>query len=406
MIRYAPDPQACEPEDMIAAAQLLSTRGRAPLEQDLVDILAALSRRLLKSRLAREAPQVAAVGYWLRPAAIGKLVASERAKVGEDSVLAPRGLAFHLPPANVDTLFLYSWSMSLLAGNANIVRLPSKMGPVAELVVSEIISALAEAGDADRHLFLAYDHAAGHNRAFSAAADLRLIWGGDRKVLDVSRDPLRPDGLGLGFPDRYSFGAIKVEWYLAQDDAARDALATRFYNDTYWFDQMGCGSPRLLYWEGAEDGYRRAVSDFLDRLERVIAAKSYKSEIGTAMSKLTYASRVAAGGTIDRAVLRSNELLVVEGGENLDLRDQSHGGGVLGQVRISSLLDIVLGLRKGDQTLVHAGFTREELVELARAARSRGLYRLVPLGEALSFEAVWDGIDLLTHMTRRITVRV
>jgi hypothetical protein len=105
-------------------------------------------------------------------------------------------------------------------------------------------------------------------------------------------------------------------------------------------------------------------------------------------------------------VLRSNELLVVEGGEDMDLRDESHGGGVVGQVRISSLLDIVPTLRKGDQTLVHAGFRRDELVGLARAARSRGLYRLVPLGEALSFEAVWDGIDLLSHMTRRITVRV
>ena len=34
----------------------------------------------------------------------------------------PRGLALHITPANVDTMFLYSFAVSLLAGNLNVVR--------------------------------------------------------------------------------------------------------------------------------------------------------------------------------------------------------------------------------------------------------------------------------------------
>src|SRR5229473_1854189 len=35
----------------------------------------------------------------------------------------PRGLVFHVPPANVDTIFVYSWALSALAGNRNVVRI-------------------------------------------------------------------------------------------------------------------------------------------------------------------------------------------------------------------------------------------------------------------------------------------
>ncbi|MFC6804089.1 acyl-CoA reductase [Deinococcus caeni] len=38
----------------------------------------------------------------------------------------PRGLVFHVPPANVDTIFIYSWLMSVLAGNRNVIRLSSR----------------------------------------------------------------------------------------------------------------------------------------------------------------------------------------------------------------------------------------------------------------------------------------
>jgi hypothetical protein len=405
MIRFAPNPEPCSADEVIAAAAQLSTQGRAPFEPALVATLGSLSRRLLRSPMIPQAPQIAAVGYWLRPAALNRLVEREQKRHDEGAVVGPRGLAFHLPPANVDTLFLYSWALSLLAGNANVVRLPSKLGAVATMVIGEIAAALEEAGDSDRHLFVAYDHTAGHNAPLSAVADLRLIWGGDVKVRDVSRHPLRPDGLSLGFPDRFSYAAIKAGWYLEQSEAARDALANRFYNDTFWFDQMGCGSPRLVYWEGDEGSYRPAAQDFLERLQRVIAEKSYQSETGTAISKLTYASRLAAQGRIQRAVRSSNELLVLDGGTDLDLREDLHGGGVLGQVRLDSLLALVPHLNKRDQTLVHAGFSREELLEVAKAARSRGLYRIVPIGEGLSFEAVWDGVDLLSHMTRIVTVR-
>ncbi|HKJ73370.1 MAG TPA: acyl-CoA reductase, partial [Alphaproteobacteria bacterium] len=77
-----------------------------------------------------------------------------------------------------------------------------------------------------------------------------MIWGGDSKVQAVSGIPIRPDGLSLGFPDRTSFAVFETAAYRDAASAERDALAQNFFNDVFWFDQMGCGSPRILFWVG------------------------------------------------------------------------------------------------------------------------------------------------------------
>jgi hypothetical protein len=60
---------------------------------------------------------------------------------------------------------------------------------------------------------------------------------------------------------------------------------------------------------------------------------------------------------------------------------------------------------EGDQTLTHWGLEEAALREFALAAGSRGLDRVVPIGEALAFDVVWDGFHLMDDMLRRVRVR-
>ena len=53
-------------------------------------------------------------------------------------------IAFHVTPANVDTLFVYSWVLSLLVGNANIVRLSSRSTPVRTRILETIATVMKE----------------------------------------------------------------------------------------------------------------------------------------------------------------------------------------------------------------------------------------------------------------------
>jgi hypothetical protein len=55
-------------------------------------------------------------------------------------------------------------------------------------------------------------------------------------------------------------------------------------------------------------------------------------------------------------------------------------------------------LNRHTQTITHLGLSEQELSALADVMARHGGYRLVPIGEALSFSDVWDGVDLLTRI--------
>ncbi len=60
---------------------------------------------------------------------------------------------------------------------------------------------------------------------------------------------------------------------------------------------------------------------------------------------------------------------------------------------------------EGDQTVTHWGIDAESLRGFAGLAGGRGLDRIVPIGEALAFDVVWDGFHLVDDMLRRVRVR-
>ena len=113
----------------------------------------------------------------------------------------------------------------------------------------------------------------------------------------MSRVPIRPDGLSIGFPDRQSLAIIATDAYRQADASARDALATNFFNDVFWFDQMGCGSPRVVAWLG-HPGVLAA--DFYGRLNRVVGARGYGVETGVAIGKFVLANDLLAEGIVTR----------------------------------------------------------------------------------------------------------
>src|ERR1700752_602899 len=92
------------------AERLQDQRSLAPFAAETLEFLAAVSKALTRHPQVRLYPQIISLGYWLRPAALQKIRTDAAALFdAPGQVRAPRGLAFHLPPANVDTLFVYSW---------------------------------------------------------------------------------------------------------------------------------------------------------------------------------------------------------------------------------------------------------------------------------------------------------
>ncbi len=91
-------------------------------DPSVIDFLDAFSRSVLLDESRRPLPEMAAVAHWMRKAHTVQLHKAFE-EMRKDRIWVPRGIALHFAPANVDSIFLYSWFVSMLAGNANIVRL-------------------------------------------------------------------------------------------------------------------------------------------------------------------------------------------------------------------------------------------------------------------------------------------
>jgi hypothetical protein len=119
------------------------------------------------------------------------------------------------------------------------------------------------------------------------------------------------------------------------------------------------------------------------------------------------AKRTAVYGALaDRPVRRmrelGNELTVLEL-ETLDGFDRTHpGAGLFYAATVDGLEELASFVVRKDQTMTISGFGGSEVASFVRAVNGRGIDRIVPFGEALTFGRFWDGYDLLAELTRRV----
>ena len=175
--------ESLDTDSLISRCSDLETLAVYPFSDQVLDCLKLLSKRLIGSEFARAMPQIMALGYWIRPSALKGLQQRLQGSNDQNTIVSPRGLALHLPPQNVDTLFAYSWVLSYLVGNCNVVRVGSEPGAVSRWLIEQILLVLEEAGENHRSIFCSYQHSDTDIASkISALCDLRVIWGGDEKI--------------------------------------------------------------------------------------------------------------------------------------------------------------------------------------------------------------------------------
>jgi len=183
-------------------------------DEQVIKFLGDLSAELLKSPLVRQYPDLSAFAFYIRNANLLKLrstlfqtpqlpqsptsstpplthSSTPQLPNSELTSRLGRGLCFHIAPANIPVNFAFSWVFSLLAGNANIVRLPSKPFPQVDALLSVIQAHLSRNPELkSRNLFVRYPRADTETTArYSAMADCRMIWGGDGTLASVKALP-------------------------------------------------------------------------------------------------------------------------------------------------------------------------------------------------------------------------
>ncbi len=380
-----------------------------PFDLRSVDFVQRLSQKLLTAPGIRQHPELAALGHWFRGANLHLLAQKYHCDNGEALILG-RGLAFHVAPSNVDSVFMYSWLLSLLAGNVNVVRLSQKPSAAQTFLITVLAQTLAEEVGKpvrNRIVLLTYPHDDTITSALSEACQVRVVWGGDATVRKLRAVSLRPTATEVCFPDRFSACAIEAEALLGLDEASLAHLAGRFYNDTFWFAQQACSSPRLVAWIGTDDFIDSARARFWAALEQVLLRRPPEDTESMSIARVTacfeYASFALArpdgvAGLLPGLPAR----LTLERPLNEAIKSLHCGNGLFLELRLPRLVDLASQLSDKEQTLTVHGFTRAQLLELALVLPARAVDRIVPIGEALTFAPVWDGYDLITVFSRKL----
>ena len=390
-----------ELNDLLARLDVNPSTRAVPFAPDRIALVGELSARLLADRGASEQPALAYFAHWTRRAALRDLVARFNATIPADAVVAPRGVALHFPPRNVETILLFSWVMSYLAGNTNVVRLPSECGAGVRKAIDLLVTALREAKGAD--VFIRYPADDQVSEVLSRSSDVRIVWGGDGKVRAFESLPLRNGGKSIWFGDRYSYAVISGHALASATADEMAELARNLAVDVFTFDQMGCSSPHKIYIAGSSEAHGGAVAALVGAVGCAARRRGTEIPQSHTVVKLTEAMALAGAEPDARIPQLSGELMSVVFPRIRDAEDRVGGGFIVVEF-ITDLADLIARVRPSHQTLTHYGFTKGELTGFARAATLSGLSRIVPIGQALSFDAIWDGYELFRELTR--TVRV
>jgi hypothetical protein len=385
-------------------AQVAGGNVNPPFDAGVVEACIELSQRLLRDPIARRYPELLALGFWMRKTELHRLRQQFDLLQRDDRLLVPCGLVFHLPPRNVDTMFVYSWLLSALTGNCNVIRLSPQRSESTAALLRLFSETLAQASPSAKQgtWIVSYGHEEEPTQAFSSICDMRVIWGGDHTVSTIRQIPLSPHAREIVFADRFSLSAIDAASYLDLNESGRSVLARQFFDDSFWFDQMACSSPRLVVWCGKQNHAAGASADFFPRVNDYAVLRQ---EVQPAQCMHRFLSSSLA--ILDRPVTnyRRFPALSVLTLSDLEEFDRNHPGGeVFFECRVERLEEITPALRRRDQTLTWFGFGTDELRRLVTALNGRALDRIVPIGQALQFGRFWDGNDLLQSFCRQVFI--
>ena len=333
---------------------------------EMLAFCADYSRHLLSLPRHSAYTDLTPLGFWLRPANLQRMRGGIAAGAG--AVRSGRGLVFHLAPGNVDTLFLYSLFMGLLAGNCNVVRLGKRVTVQQEKLLATLNEALEDFPDIKKRLLICrYGHDDALNAFFSRHCHVRVIWGGDETVAHFRSIPIPAGSSELAFSSKFSLAALDAAAVL--DTADLGPMASAFVTDAFSFAQQGCSSPKLLVWRGA----------------------------GAAIAPAQARFWAGDGQSYLRVALPTWDALK---------RAFNQGNGVFYEIAIQALEALMPQTTVCDQTVTSFGISRDQWTQALAAAPPRGICRVVPFGKALEFSHVWDGHDLIPALSKCLTVEV
>lgn len=370
---------------------------------EVINFFDDLSVSIFKSKEIKNFPDLASFGFFCRRASIGAL------KKNYSNFLSDRygrGLTLHFTPSNVPLNFAYSLFFGLITGNSNIVRLSSTIHDQSKILIKLINKLLNKKKYfllKKKITIIRYDKSDEITRYLSSICDVRVIWGGDKTINEIRNHPISPSSFDVTFADRFSICIISSKNYLKNKNFKKEALL--FFNDTLFYDQNACTSPRVVVWQGSKRDNKSASQIFWKEFEKIIKYKNYIIE-GNWNYEKNYKEIKAI---IDLNLKnKKNEL------ENIktlklnkipkNIQDYFTPGGFFIEFDIQRINKMKKLLTPKIQTITYIGFEGNLLKEKLSLTKIKSVDRVVPNGKASNMGLIWDGYDIFFQISKKLFI--
>lgn len=353
--------------------------------------LEELSKALLTTGQSTQLPELTALGFWLRKSNI------KRMQQSLSGIHKPLGTVVHFTPANVDTMFVYSWVCSLIMGNRNIVRVATQASDLRtqlELVLNQLFEDSRFVELSKANLFVSYDKNSHWTEQLSKQANARVIWGGDTSVTSIRAFPTPARCRDISFADRYSVVLINGNKLSTKDDI--ESVAERLWRDSQAYSQQACSSPKVLFWFGST----RNQPKFFETLNRLAKPTQQIQQTNQHFVTSQLVKQAVATEVVYLEAICVLELSTI----TPPVYEKHTGNGLFYLQQIDKLDELIHIIDDKCQTLTYWGFEQAEILKLIYDPSITGIDRAVPIGHALDFEYEWDGYNLLSQLSRSIQV--
>lgn len=388
---------------LLAGGMDLTSAPEVPFEETTMNFLSALSDRIRELPRMLSGEEMRMLGFWLRRSNLE----AYKKRYESDMIQLGLGRTFHVAPSNVPLLFAYTLAIGLMAGNSCRVRVSARRTAESEKLC-ELIDELLELPEFEmlrqRISIITYGR---NNREmtenFSRECDGRVIWGGDMTVEEIRKISLSPSASELVFPDRTSMAVLDADAIAGLSEDELNEIAGRFYNDTFSMDQNACACPRVVFWrESSMETGGRAADRFWNALAQ--AAKRYGlTENKVSLKYGDFWKFAGSGARIGQVRRYGNRLYVTEMKDIAGMTSEQ-------RMRFGSFLEYhmkngeewINAVTEKTQALVFFGVEKQELRESVLHHRLRGTHQIVPVGQTLWMDLVWDGKDMIQALSRMI----
>jgi len=369
-------------------------------DKDIILFLNAISKEILKNSKCRKFPDLIAFGFWCRSSnvrTISNNYSFFKNRMGRGSVL-------HITPSNVPTNFAYSMVFGLLSGNNNIIRLPSKNFFQVEILCN-ILRKLSKNKNYKKSfnklLLIKYDNSDPISSQLSKDVEARIIWGGDNTINKFRKFITKPRCIDLAFANRYSVSIIDSNKLGKLNSHDLIILAQKFYNDTYTMDQFGCSSPNSVFWLGKNNVAKILFWNALGR----IVNKRYDLDISGVNRKISNLMNYTLNKNKKFKLKIDNFNLIRIKSEKINFDNfENVNFGTFLEVNLSSINHFKKYTSEKLQTVTYYGTDFEDIKKFIIKNKIKGIDRIVPIGRAFDITPEWDGIDIISTLSRTIGV--